>query len=135
MNVFFYGLFMDENLLAKKGVTPKKAAVGCVDGYRLRIGERATLQRYAGARAYGVIMEVAAEEVRELYSESSVVDYVPESVSVELMDGSRRDARCYNLSDDKVAGTNKAYAEALLKLANRLGFPESYLRQIRQAGH
>lgn len=134
MNVFFYGLFMDENLLAEKGIAVSHAVVGYVDGFRLRIGERATLQRCAGARAYGVMMEVSPNEVRELYAESSVADYVPESVTVEFMDGSNAEASCYNLPRAKVSGTNKGYAEALLGVAIQLGLPESYLEQIRQAG-
>lgn len=133
MHVFFYGLFMDERLLARKQVAPKHAVVGYVEGFRLRIGERATLQRHAGTRAYGVMMDVAAEEVRDLYAENSVADYVPESVTVELADGSNTEATCYNLPDDKIAGTNQAYAKSLLELATRLDLPEPYLDQIRQA--
>ena len=134
MNVFFYGLFMDEQLLASKGIAARNAAVGYVDGFRLRIGERATLQRCAGARAYGVMMEVSSNDVKELYAESTVADYAPESVTVELIDGSSAGASCYNLPPDKVTGTNRSYEEALLKLAKQLGFPDFYLGQIRQAG-
>jgi hypothetical protein len=43
VTVFFYGLFMDESLLASRGLSPSKAIVGYVNGYRLRIGRRATL--------------------------------------------------------------------------------------------
>lgn len=135
MNVFFYGLFMDESVLAGKGISVRRATVGCVDGFRLRIGERATLQRHAGARAYGVLMDLDAEELRTLYAESSVSDYVSERVIVELLDGTRIEASCYNLPSDKVAGTNRDYADALYALATRLGLPESYLGEIRQAGH
>ena len=131
VKVFFYGLFMDEDLLAAKGVTAGNAVVGFVDGYRLRIAERATLQRRAGARAYGVMMDVSAAALDSLYAEASVTDYVPETVTVELPHGVRTRARCYNLPEDKIAGANKQYAEALLKLATRLGFPEAYLGQIR----
>jgi hypothetical protein len=49
--VFFYGLFMDESLLASKGVRPTKLTVGYVDGYGLRIGKRATLLPEANSRA------------------------------------------------------------------------------------
>ena len=31
--VFFYGLFMDESLLASKGIIPSGTAAGYVDGY------------------------------------------------------------------------------------------------------
>ncbi|MEE8287939.1 MAG: gamma-glutamylcyclotransferase family protein [Nitrosomonadaceae bacterium] len=134
MNVFFYGLFMDEDLLAKKGISPSKAEVGFVDGFALRIGERATLIRSADTRSYGVMMNISSDQANELYAESSVADYVPESVTVELLNGSKVEASCYNLPVDKVTGTNKVYAQALLEVANRLGLPERYLVEIRQAG-
>lgn len=134
MKVFFYGLFMDEHLLAAKGIQPTRIRTGFVEDYQLRIGERATLLRQPGSRAYGVVMEIESAEATALYAEDSVADYVPESVTVELADGSRLQATCYNLPPDKVAGTNKEYAEKLLAVARRLAFPESYLEQIRLAG-
>ncbi len=134
MKVFFYGLFMDESLLATKGIEPSGESSGFVDDYTLRIGERATLIRSAGGRAYGVMMEIAPSEATELYAEDSVADYLPEPVTVELMDGTRVQATCYNLPVEKVTGTNAEYAKSLLDLATRLDFPDSYLEQIRQAG-
>ncbi len=135
MKVFFYGLFMDEGLLAAKGIEPTTARAGLVDAYALRIGERATLLHHPGGRAYGVLMEIASSDVSELYSEESVADYLPEVVTVELEDGTRTEATCFNLPRDKITGTNKDYAKALLDLATRQGFPDSYLDQIRQAGN
>lgn len=134
MNVFFYGLFMDETLLAGKGVSPSSAVVGYVDGFALRIGERATLLRSAGVRSYGVMMDISPDEAKDLYADSSVADYVPEQVTVELSNGCKADAICYNLPVDKVTGTNKDYAKALVEVACGLGFPDAYLDQIRQAG-
>ncbi len=58
--VFFYGLFMDESLLASKGVRPTEPTIGYVDGYGLRIGKRATLLPEANSRAYGVLMKIAS---------------------------------------------------------------------------
>ena len=133
MNVFFYGLFMDEALLAKKGITPRNAEVGYVDEFALRIGERATLVSSAGARSYGVMMNISSDQAKELYSDKSVADYVPESVIVELSGGGKAEAKCYNLPVDKVTGTNKIYAEALFEVASKRGLPESYLVEIREA--
>ncbi len=134
MKVFFYGLFMDEGLLATKGVEPSEVNTGFVDGYELRIGERATLVRRPGGRVYGAVMDIAPGEATALYTEESVADYLPEPVLVELMDGTQVLATCYNLHGDKAAGTNKEYAESLLDIATRLNFPDSYLDHIRQAG-
>ena len=130
--VFFYGLFMDESLLASKGVIPSRAAVGCVDGYGLRIGRRATLVRDETSRAHGVLMTIRAEDVSTLYAEESVADYVPESVAVVLPDGTLEPAVCYNLPAGKLEGTNSEYASSLLILAGKLGLPGDYLEQIRR---
>jgi hypothetical protein len=35
--IFFYGLFMDESLLASKGVHPLEPTIGYVDGFGLQI--------------------------------------------------------------------------------------------------
>lgn len=133
MRVFFYGLFMDESLLATKGIKSSKVKLGFLDGYRLHIGERATLVRRPDSRAYGAMMDITPSEATKLYAEESVADYLPEPVIVELMDGTQAEATCYNLPSDKVTGANKEYAESLLDVATRLDFPDSYLDQIRQA--
>lgn len=130
--VFFYGLFMDEALLASKGVHPIRVANGYVDGLRLRICSRATLVSEEGSRAYGVLMEVRSEDVGTLYADESVADYVPEPVAVVLADGSKETATCYNLPLNKLQGTNPQYAAALHELAEKLHFPNDYLEQIRR---
>jgi len=133
--VFFYGLFMDESLLVSRGIAPLLATLGYVDGYRLKIGERATLIPQRAARAHGVLMTIGRQDAAALYSDESVSDYVPEPVSVTLPDGSVKPAVCYNLPPDKLEGTNSAYAESLLRLATKLGFPDTYLDAIRMQGH
>lgn len=131
--VFFYGLFMDESLLASKGVRPTESTIGYVDGYGLRIGKRATLLPEANSRAYGVLMKIASEDAAALYSEQSVADYVAEPVVVTLPGDIQQPAVCYNLPAAMLEGTNPEYAAALLALATKLGLPDGYLRHIRNA--
>lgn len=133
--VFFYGLFMDESLLASKGIDPSHSTVGYVDGYRLRIGKRATLVPERASRAYGVLMTIGRLDATALYSDEAVSDYVPEPVSVTLPSGVIKPAICYNLPPSKLEGANSAYAESLLQLATSLGFPDEYLDTIRTEGY
>jgi len=133
INVFFYGLFMDESLLASKGIRPKLSRPGHVDGLRLHIGERATLLPAKDSRSYGVLVEVTVDQVAELYSDEGVCDYVAEPVVVNLPGDKQVAAVCYNLPASKLTGTNSRYAADLLALATRLGMPESYLERIRAA--
>jgi hypothetical protein len=77
-------------------------------------------------------MVLRADDVRALYSDESVADYVPESVSVVLQDGTVESAACYTLSKGKPEGANPEYGNSLLILAGRLGLPDDYLQQIRE---
>lgn len=131
-SVFFYGLFMDQALLASQGVRPTESAIGCVDGYRLHLGRRATLLPRKGERTYGVLMTITAQEAARLYSDPSVADYVAEPVVVTLPGARQLPAVCYNLPASKLTGTNPEYATALLALATKLGFPGCYLEHIQR---
>ena len=131
--VFFYGLFMDESLLASKGVRPTESTIGYVDGFSLHIGKRETLLPEANSRAYGVLMKITSEDAAALYSEPSVADYVAEPVVVKLPGNIQVSAVCYNLPAARLTGTNPEYAAALLTLATKLSLPDSYLGHIRNA--
>ena len=80
VDVFFYGLFMDERLLRDKGLTPRHAELASVDGLALRIGRRATLVPASGGRVHGVVMSLMLDEVDRLYSEPSVRESVPSRI-------------------------------------------------------
>ena len=131
--IFFYGLFMDTSLLTSKGVRPTEATFGFVDGFRLHIGQRATLLPETNYRAYGVLMRIDSEDATALYSEQSVADYVEEAVVVNLSGGTQVSAVCYNLPAARLTGRNPEYAVALLALATKLGLPDSYLGHIKRA--
>jgi hypothetical protein len=133
IKVFFYGLFMDENLLASKGIRPNYSEPGYVEGFRLHIGERATLLPAQDSRSYGVLMGIRADQATALYSGRGVRDYVAEPVVVHLANDRQVAAACYNLPAANLTGTNPEYAVALLALATRLGMPDAYLARIRSA--
>lgn len=42
-DVFFYGLYMDEEILKSKNVEPRNKRIAVVYDYKLRIGKMATL--------------------------------------------------------------------------------------------
>ncbi len=128
--VFFYGLFMDQRRLAELGVASQDPGIGRLEGYQLRIGQRATLVPAPGQRAYGMLLTVDCDDLQALYAEASVADYVAESVVVVVAANLKESAKCYNLPVSKLAGTNPEYARALLRLAEELGFPEDYRAEI-----
>ena len=132
VEVFFYGLFMDESLLRAKGLSPSNRSAAYVEDFQLVIGERATLVRREGARAYGVVYTLTRGEVETLYSDESVSAYRPEVVTARLADGRDARALCFNLpAPPSGEEQNPQYASKLRELAERLGLPPDYVSSIR----
>ena len=132
VDVFFYGLFMDKELLMAKGCSPANERIAAMHGFTLRIGERATLVPNLGTTVYGVIMSLPQEEVHALYSDASVSMYRPEALLAELADGMLIPVLCFNLpTPPSPEKHNPEYAAKLRDLAHRLGLPEAYVESIR----
>ena len=129
--VFFYGLFMDEQLLQSKGMSPTLPRLVKVQGYGLRIGERATLEPSDTEHVYGAVMELDDAALATLYSEKSVADYVPVSVVATDEQQQSIPAICYILPMVQVRGSNSDYARSLGKVAQKLGLPIDYINEIR----
>ena len=131
LDVFFYGLFMDEALLQAKGLNPQNPRVAELANYRLVIGERATLIPSPGGSAYGLLFSLTKEEIDRLYSEASVSIYQPENVQAKLPNGEIVTALCFNLPKPPSASErNSEYATRLKALAERLGLPRDYVETI-----
>lgn len=132
IDVFFYGLFMDADLLRAQGLHPGKPRFARLDDWALVIGNRATLVPRLGSQVYGVVMDLTQAELTPLYAEPSVADYRPEAVLLRMDDGSTIAALCYNLEiDEQGSETNRIYAAKLHALAERLGLPEGYREVLR----
>jgi cation transport regulator ChaC len=132
VEVFFYGLFMDEALLREKGLRPGAGRVASVEGFCLVIGARATLVPCVGGTVHGVVFSLTRGEVEALYSEESVSAYRPEVVRARLSDGRVTQALCFNLPVAPSADeSNSRYASQLRELAGRLGLPPAYISSIR----
>ena len=128
--VFFYGLFMDAALLRAKGLKPRHVRLCRLDGYGLRIGERATLEASPGECCYGTIMQLGDSEIDELYSDGSVAEYRPVEVEVHVADGVSVPAVCYLLPMSQLSGSNPDYAEKLATVAAMLGLPDEFVIEI-----
>jgi hypothetical protein len=132
IDVFFYGLFMDAEMLRAKGLHPINGRQACVPGMALHIGRRATLVPDPGKSAYGFVFGLTHDEIKRLYAEPSVAAYRPEAVIAKLVDRSCIPALCFNLPpSDETEQANSEYAGKLREVANRLGLPTDYAETIR----
>ncbi|HWS71948.1 MAG TPA: gamma-glutamylcyclotransferase family protein [Thermoanaerobaculia bacterium] len=128
--VFFYGMFMDAELLRGKGADPRNIRPATVDGYALRIGERAALVPEAGSRVYGLLMDLSHADLDLLYAEPSVNMYRAEPLLC-ASGGATIPVVAFNLpAAPSPEESNAAYAEKLRDLARRLQLPAEYIERI-----
>ena len=131
LDVFFYGLFMDRQVLEDKGIHPLDVRVAAVPGFTLRIGTRAALLPAPAAEVQGVLMKLSRSDLEKLYSEPSVQAYRPEPVLAITRNGETVAALCYNLPEPPTRDEHNAeYAAKLRELAQRIGLPGDYVRSI-----
>ena len=130
--IFFYGLFMDKELLMEKGFHPHVIGEALLSGYRIHISEKAFLIPGEQGRVYGIVMDLSDEETQKLYSDPGVKEYHPERVQVQLTDQNEySEVVCYNLKNHPVTEvTNTEYASKLALLAMKLQFKKEYIDEI-----
>jgi hypothetical protein len=131
LDVFFYGLFMDRQLLEDKGIQPVEVRFAAVRGFKLQIGTRAALVPTPDGEVHGVLMKLSHAELEQLYSEPGVQAYRPEPVLAIASNGATVAALCYNLPEPPSTDEQNAeYAGKLRSLARRIGLPEGYVTSI-----
>jgi Gamma-glutamyl cyclotransferase, AIG2-like len=132
VSIFFYGLFMDPELLRAKGTNPMNPRRARVRGMRLRIGQRAALEADAGGEVHGFVFDLTHAEIERLYAEPSVAAYRPEAVMAEPDEGGPLAALCFNLpAAPETRERNAEYLRLLRDLATRLRLPGHYVEGIR----
>ena len=131
MDVFFYGLFMDEALLKEKGANPQNRRLAAVENFKLMIGKRATLVPASGETVHGLVFSLTQAEIDSLYADPSVSEYRPEPVVARLQNGEAIPALCFNLPEPPSSSErNPQYAARLKELAGRIGLPAEYVATI-----
>jgi hypothetical protein len=131
VDAFFYGLFMDADVLRDNNVEPANARRAFVEDFALRVGERATLVATPGARAYGMLFALTHRELDALYSGATLQQYRPEALLAQTLEGAVTPALCYNLVQAPQAHERNAdYALRLQQALPKLAFPPEYIERI-----
>jgi len=125
IDAFFYGLFMDVDVLRESKVAPSNPRRAYVADFALRIGQRATLLPAAGARAYGMLIALTHRELERLYTAPGLEQYRPEAVLAQTLGGTLVPALCYNLREAPAD-----YATRLQGVLSKLNFPPEYIAAV-----
>jgi hypothetical protein len=131
-DVFFYGLYMDPELIRARGGLPRFPRKAIVDGYVLRIGGLATLLRRTGGVASGIVYALTHMEIDRLYRGAGLTHHVPEALLAKTESGQVISVLCFNLLiPPGNEESNPEYSEKLTELKGRLGFGIYFVRGVQ----
>jgi cation transport regulator ChaC len=131
--VFFYGSYMNVDVLAEAGLSRREFVVGRLSGFDIRIAPLANLVRSDQHGVYGLVTRATHDELSVLYRHASDVlggTYLPHPVNVELADGSLRAALCYLGSVLGTGSPRADYVERIVAPARLFGFPAWYIARL-----
>ncbi len=135
--VFFYGTFLNRNVLVEHGITPTEVISARLNGFELYIRPRVNLVRVDKSCVYGTLAAITHEDIAKLYSsleENFGLKYFPEPVMAETLDGAFRLALCYLASNMHDAPAEQDFINQLAACAREAGFPEWYAAHIETFG-
>ena len=96
--VFFYGSYINMDVLREVEYTPEKWEVASLAGFDICIRPRANLVRSDQHSVYGILATGTHAELGRLYVHAKDVlgeTYLPEAVLAETLDGKWNPALCY----------------------------------------
>lgn len=120
-DVFFYGLYMDRDILEQKGVQPRNPRLARADNFELRIGNKATLLRAPGKEAYGIVYSLMHSEINTLYWGSGLDEYAAEALLVETEGQETPVLCCILIEPPGEEESNQEYQQRLEYVMKRLG--------------
>jgi hypothetical protein len=128
--VFFYGSFINVEVLKRADVVPEDYRVARLPGWELTIAPLATLAPKDAAAAFGIVVDCTHVELERLYAQDWVGTYLPEPVLVDI-DGALLPALTYIKWDYEPSAAAPDYVERIAGPAEKLEFPAWYIAHIR----
>lgn len=134
VRTFFYGSFINQDVLKESGVEPREIEVAKLAGYDIRIEPLANLVRSEQHAVYGILAGVTHRELEALYSQDWVGVYHPEPVLAETRDGKLVPALCYISPETDGSPASADYIRRIVRPAEEYGFPGWFIERLKSFG-
>lgn len=135
VDVFFYGSYMNLEVLKGLDISPANVEVTSLEGFDLVIGPRANLIEVPGATVWGITARLTEEDVARLYGGDAPtlvgLTYLPVDVVTCDRAGREIPAVTYIAPQMEKDPARADYVQRILDPAEALGFPKDYLEKIR----
>ena len=133
VKVFFYGSFMDLEVLRTLGVVPRTFETAELKNWSITFSPMATLVQGEGDFVYGTIAELSLDEVRMLYSRGDLKRYYPVDITVSTKGNELVPVLCYISKRGTEQKLSVEYLQRVIQAAKNLGFPPAYLAKLERA--
>lgn len=127
---FFYGSFINRDVLRQVGYFLEQFEVAHLSGFDIRIQPLANLVHSDRHCVYGIVAAATHEELQRLYSQEWVGLYLPEAVLVQTLDGKWRAALCYLAPAPEPAPASNDYIDRIVGPAREYRFPDWYIARL-----
>lgn len=133
--MFFYGSYMNKEVLAQGGLVPDTLEVAMLAGWDITIRPRANLVRNGITCVHGVLARATHAALDTLYAHARDVlgqVYLPEAVLTQGRNGALRPALCYICHDMPSAEPEAAYVDRIIDAACEHGLPPTYVTRLER---
>lgn len=130
---FFYGSYMNRDVLHQVSYAPKKWEVARLAGFDIFIRPRANLARSNQCLVYGMLATGTHAELGRLYAHAKDVlgeTYLPEAVLTETLEGKWRPALCYICPSMDPSPATTDYIDRIVTPARKYNFPDWYIQRL-----
>lgn len=125
---FYYGSYMDPDVLRRFGADPQAPRRATLPGWRLAFSPHADMVRDPVGTVEGVVYDLPQDELDRLYGPNGfVTTYRP--VPVVLADG--QEVISF-IAGGVEAPPDPEYAAGLFAIMERVGLPPEYIAQVSQ---
>lgn len=129
---FFYGLYMDPDILSSLDIYPTESRMACIQGYGIDVRGLVKAIPEKGKTVWGMVFKLSPENLHKMYSGEKTSAYRPEQMRAITIRGENIPVTCYNVPPDHSAGLNTDYLEKLILSAKKLGLPPNYIDELEQ---
>ena len=130
VQVFFYGSFMNREVLARSAVAPERLEAARLWGHDIRIAPLANLVRSDERCVYGVLCELTHAELDRLFGEARFGTYRPQAVLVETSRGGLVPALCYVAPAAAAEPAAADYLDRIVVAGRQQEFPDWYVARL-----
>jgi hypothetical protein len=130
---FFYGSFINLDVLAQVDFVPERHEVARIGGYDIVIRPLANLVRADERCVFGIVAGATHAELDVLYAHAREVlggEYLPHPVIVDITGGTLRAALCYIAPEMPAKLVDDDYLDRIVVPAKQYGFPEWYIERL-----